>query len=181
MVEFMVSITIMLILFAIALLNYNQSREEIALQRAAYKLAQDIRQVQEMASGAETAPGCFNAGQPIYPAYKYKFGINLKSADLNKYTLYSDCNGDNNYTGVDYVVPVELSDFNLVEISSDTFSAFGNLNILFLPPDLSVIIRKDADESSNSVSIVLQSKKDPNKKKSIYTNKAGLIDVQNVP
>jgi prepilin-type N-terminal cleavage/methylation domain-containing protein len=171
LVEMMVSITVMVILMLAAILSYNKVRQEIALQRAVYKLAQDVRKMQGMAAGAEIASDCV-----ANPDYKYKFGIFVKTADPNKYILYSDCNNNDQYdAGTDYLVPLELVDFDVVDLGGN---AFADLDVLFYPPDPFVLINKDGDKTALDASIIIRIKSDPTKTKTVFINKAGLIDVQ---
>lgn len=184
LVEIAISIFVIMTLLLISVLNYNAGKKELALQRAAYKLANDIRTAQEMAAGVVRASGCFDGdGNPKFQEYKYEFGISLSESAPGEYTLYADCNGNHNYiSDNDEYFPIELVDFNLIEISSD--NEFDKLDIVFAPPDPLVFIRPappnngGPEQLVDEVLIKLWVKTDHTKTKTVKVNRAGLIEVQ---
>ena len=184
LVELMVVVAIIGILSAMVSLNYRSGQRELALQRAANKLAQDIRVMQERAMAVEKSVECFKEdGTLKFTAYKYGFGIYAENKDgkRNKYTLYGDCNGNAKYQDVpDEKYTIDLVDFNVAQISPA--NGFNKLNIVFEPPDPSVIIKNSPDSGSDSnldtVDIILSLVDDPTKTKTISINKVGLVEIQ---
>jgi len=161
--EILVVITILLILSSILLPRYYLFRQQLSLSRAAYKLAQDLRRAQEMATSARELEG----GE-VPPGY----GVSLTSGATN-YLLYADTNpakGNEIYDGGDQIVE-NISLESGVKIQSVSPSP---LSINFKGPDPCTTISGGAD----SVTITLSLENDPTKTKRVVVNQAGLIYVE---
>lgn len=187
LVELMVVVAIIGILSAMVSLNYRDGQRELALQRAANKLAQDIRAMQERAMAVERVAGCFEAtGEPKHNtganAYKYGFGIHLeKNSDV--YTLFADCLGDNAYNhSTDEDFDLDSPDLNVVEVGELTGegTVANKIDLVFMPPDpiISLKIVGPPSLDKDSAAIVLWLKDDNTKTKTITINKVGLVEIQ---
>jgi len=173
LIELLVVTAMIAILAALLLTNYRSGQRQLALDRAASKLAQDIRRAQEMAMAVKEEEGCLG-----HEDYKYGYGINFDKDD-NKYILFADCNGNKKYKEEtpDLDVPLFNPDFNKVAI--DSFSGLGDrLDITFEPPDPFVYFYGPGELDVANVFIVLKVKNDPSKTKTITVNKAGLITIE---
>jgi len=169
-IEFLVVLGIILLLAVIILPNYRAGEKQFNLQRAAYKLAQDLRRAQEMAMAAKESQKFVPPGVP--PG---GYGINLVKNE-EKYILYSD--GDNEKYG-----GVGDKDEEIIELEKgvyikDTIPSSSSFSINFKPPDPSIKIKDQAGVDKNNVTIILALKADPAKTKTITVNQAGLIEIE---
>ena len=163
-IESLVVMFIIVLLSLIILPNYYSTKQQLALQRSAFKLAQDIRVVQEMAMSTQEYSACLGTA-----GYKYGYGIYLKKNEPTKYELFADCNGDENYNlGEDETI-VEMGFEKGVEI--DALSS-QNLNVIFTPPDPIVAIKP-----SSLLTAVITLINEKGQTKTITVNKAGLINI----
>ncbi len=95
MIEFLVVMSIIGILSSVLFFNWRSGEEMFALQSSAYRLAQDIKEMQEMTMEAKEMDCNGDTGS--------SFGIQFKSSWSTYYLLFVDCN--NNYrqdTGEDF-------------------------------------------------------------------------------
>jgi prepilin-type N-terminal cleavage/methylation domain-containing protein len=92
-VEFLVVISIMGILSSALFFNWKSGEEMLALQNSAYKLAQNIREAQEMAMSAKICTVCDDENK-----FPPRYGIYIHSPDpdpdSNFYQLFADINND---------------------------------------------------------------------------------------
>ncbi|GAI53556.1 unnamed protein product, partial [marine sediment metagenome] len=92
-IEFLIVISIIGIFSIITIPNYRSAQQQLALQRSASKLTQDIRRAQEMAmSTEELSTGDLPEGYGIY--------INKNDPDCPNddcYRIYADIDGDERY------------------------------------------------------------------------------------
>ena len=189
LVELLIVFAVIAILSSILVANFSEIRQQLALKRAAHKLAQDIRWAQEMAMAVEKEERCFNPdGTPKSSDYKYGFGVVFSTQDCegnkpckDEYILYADNNGNRMYqpSDPDYDILLSNPDFGATEVQSYSGSA-TRLNIVFEPPNPTVFFRATSDEELpvQEVFITLQIKNNPAKTKTIIVNKAGLIYVE---
>ena len=163
------------VIFIIALLsvlvftNYKSGGSQLALQRSASKLAQDIRRAEEMAMSSEECKKC-TPPTTIPPRY----GIKFNTAVPDSYIFFADINENGTFEG-----PDELVDTVTLEkgVKIDKIFADGipkSLGIVtFQPPDPIVYIRDPGNRSILKVQLI-----GGNGTKAIIVNKTGLIYVQ---
>jgi len=168
LVESLVVIVIIVILSLIILPSYNSMRQQLAFQRSASKLAQDIRKVQEMAMSAQEFDGNVPEGG---------YGIRLsKTPSSNKYyILFADTDNNKKYDpGTDKIKEIYFEQGIKIKDLSEQ-----HINIIFKPPDPEVyLLDNDAEELGSEVIIVICLTDDESKTKTIKINKAGLIYVE---
>ena len=126
--ELLIVISIIGILMTVSFPYYRSARQQLALQRAASRLAQDIRRAQEMAMSVEKEEGCFDDDGNPKDDYKYGFGLVVSSEEdckenkpcKDKYILYADCNGNRAYqpSEPDYDILLSNPDFDTVEVKN---------------------------------------------------------------
>jgi len=179
-VELLVSISIIIILLLVAVVNYRTGRQRLALERSAYKLAQDIRRVQEMAMAAEecTPPpeSCPEEGGVPNGGY----GIYFEQITPESYIIYADSGSlpeQYRYNGqVGEEETMETIDLEKeVEIQSVTPL---KASVNFIPPDPIVDLKDDAGFPHENITIIIRLKADPSKTKTIKVNEAGLIEIE---
>jgi len=148
---------IIILLSALVLPNYRTGESQLALQRSANKLAQDIRRAQGMAMSAKEFEGVVPPGG---------YGINFQT-NLTSYILFADLNNNKVFDSGEAIETLSLE--RGVKISN--LSPASPLTISFTPPDPTVNINP-----SNSLAIITLSNN--GQTKIIKVNKAGLIYVE---
>jgi len=158
LIELLMTITIIGILSSVLFLGRTGAEKKLALGRSAYQLAQDLREVQEMAMGAgEAECGTHN------------FGIYLEQGTKKKsYILFADCNQNYSFQPSDE----EIREVQLEE--GITYTRSFKLNIIFVPPDPKTYI--NAEEWGEEAEITLQF--DSGDTKKVKINSAGRIEIE---
>ena len=166
--EMLVVVAIIGILAAVMLINYPATKKQLAFQRAASKLVQDIRRAQEMAMAAEEVSGSVPAGG---------YGIYLTTDSQTSYILFADQGSPPNYRyGSGEQIGSNINFESGVKIK--TLDA-DYVNIVFVPPDPTVYLTDGSGgDLGNQISIIISLIDDTTKTKTITVNKAGLITVQ---
>ncbi len=167
LVESLVTILIIVVLSLIILPNYYSAKQQLALQRSAFKLAQDIRTVREMAMSAEEFEGEIPGGG---------YGISLSPG--TSYTIFVDLDSDGIYDNPSEKVGEDIFLENGIEINS--ISPASLISIFFFPPDLEVFFMNPGGSSisTNSITINIAILNDLSKNINLIVNKAGLIYVE---
>lgn len=174
LIEFLVTIFIILLLSSIFFLNYRSEEKNLALLRAAHKLANDIRRTQNMALQTEKCCG------GIIPQ---GYGVYLNS-EAEGYLIYADTypsGGNERYdSNRDFIVEqvsfekgIYIREF---KYSNITFP-FSNWSINFKPPHPKINIQTQ-NSSYDELLIILALKNNPNRTKTVRVNNAGLISVE---
>ncbi len=176
--ELLVVIAIIGILSAIVALNYRSSGEQLKLQRSAYKLAQDIRRVGEMAVSARE----INGGNPtIYPRYGIVFDPNNSNPNLRIF-IFGDENDNGTYQPSDkYIEKIILEEnvsINTLYVDNPSpppdFITATQLSITFKPPNPTIEIRiPDPGHSIGKIELIVAGET-----KTIKINSVGLIEVE---
>jgi len=158
LIELMVVASIIIILSAVALLNYRSGESQFALQRSANKLAQDIRRAQEMAMSAKEFGGTVPEGG---------YGINFQTTATSSYILFADLNDNGVFDSGETIEKPSLEEG--VRISN--LSPSSPLNVTFSPPDPTTNINLSDTLAIITITNDIQTK-------IIRVNKAGLIYVE---
>jgi type II secretory pathway pseudopilin PulG len=178
LIELTISISIIIILSAILFLNYKSGQKTFALERASYRLIQDLREIQSKAGiGFE---GCKN-GDIFDDNYKYSYGLIL--ADYYSYILFADCNGDNSYEeSIDKKIEiVNLEKGVKIDIARCSISNPCVNYLVFIPPRPTVLINgNDLEEADIYLKIDESDNSNSSLTKNIIINKFGLIYLSNV-
>ena len=136
LIELLVVTSIIMLLTALILPNYRAGERQFALQRSAHKLAQDLREAQEMAMSAREFPGA-------PPTFKGSYGIQFQT-NSSIYTLFADLNNNQRYELREEVETLELE--KKVKISNLLPSS--PLTVTFTPPDPTINIQPSAPSAS---------------------------------
>ena len=166
-IEFLIVISIIGIFSVITIPNYRSAQQQLALQRSASKLAQDIRRAQEMAmSTEELSTGDLPEG----------YGVYIDKGESDRYYIYADINGNERYdSGEEQGEAIYLEK----EVCIETFVPPSvNFSINFKPPDPVVKMKNQAGEDKKNVTITIALKANPLRTKNIIVNEAGLIYVE---
>lgn len=178
--EVLLVITISLLLTLVVVANYKEGQKKVILQRAAHKLAQDIRAAQEMAvSGSE----CIDCG-PLAPN---GYGIEFRTTgDNSLYKLYADTVPPYGfYSGDDIEMEVIQLENNVVikDIIISFIGGFGATNpgrvcLNFKPPDPLITIKSLPSQPSRDIAqITIGFSSGSSDTKKITINTVGLIEI----
>lgn len=178
LVELLVVAAIILLLTALILPNYRKGEKQFALQRAANKLGQDIRRVQQMAMSAEECVPCGN----IVPSTGYGIIID-KTFNIRQYRLYADYPSSNEFfkpplpdTIVD-IIDLEKGVI-IKEIKIPAGTLYDSVSVNFKPPDPITKIRFETGPFRSEAWIILALEDALNVTKTIELNEAGLIYIR---
>ncbi len=163
-IELMTVSAMIIILSLIVFINYRTGERQLTLQRATFKLTQDIRRIQSMAGLTEA--NC------THPNYHHGYGIHFKNTDPAEYFLFADCDGNGRYTGSDEII--ETIEFERgVEIDSLKIDGVSKnqISIVFDPPFPSVYIDGDL------AAIRINHDSNPSKTSTVSVNGVGLVDI----
>ena len=184
MIELLAVILIILIITTLLMSNYRTGRHQLALDRSAHKLAQDIRRVQEMAMSSREYFAC-GVG------FQGSFGIHLRRHNNHNhyYVLFANCDNDSQYSGADINIAREEYEpgviFNKVQhragaawVPPDPGLGPGHITIIFFPPDPERIV-DCGDPLDCDVRKEHRLRLSVNGRfKCLYVNRAGLIYVK---
>ncbi len=166
LIEILVVVFIITIFTGVLITNFPKGRQQFALQRAAHKLIQDLRKVQEMSMSAreEICPSGEKANG---------FGVYFNQSSSNSYRLFANCDEFYSYSK-DIDKDLELID---LERGIKIFSLSSTLlSIAFVPP--SPITYVNGSPAFEPAQIVICLESDNSKIKIIEVNEAGLIEIK---
>lgn len=167
LVELLVTISIMGILLGILIFNFPKGKQQLALQRSAHKILQDLKAVQEssMSAKAEECPGEVNARG---------FGAYFDQSSPNSYILFADCDNSHTYNYGDKNLKSPQVDLEKgIKISS--LSPNSPLSVVFSPPSPTTYIN---GYTIYDAQLTISLESDVSKTKTIKINKAGLIEIE---
>ncbi len=163
--ELMISVSFMMIILVIGVANYRGGEEDLALQREASRLSQEIRGIQAMA-GTEEAD-CSHLDD-----YQYGYGLHFSEGEEEKYIIFADCNGNNRHQPVDEDIrEVELEEG--VKIKEFSPTEGNELDVVFVPPGPEVFVNGGTEEAY----VILQTEEEGNTKK-VLINSVGRVEIE---
>lgn len=180
--EVLIVIAISLLLTLVVVINYKEGQKKVILQRAAHKLAQDIRTAQEMAVSGRECPECGGHAPTGY-------GIELRTAPGNStiYKLYADTAVPYEFYSEEDDVTIEViqleKDVVVKDIIMSFIGGFGATNpnrvcLNFKPPDPLITIKSLSNQISRDVAqITLGFSSGSSDTKRITINTVGLIEI----
>ena len=178
LIEVLAVAAIIAILSAAFIVNLGPGNKQLALSRAANKLAQDIRRVQEMAMSTK---GCSLCGGSAPSGY----GIFLEVSSNSVYILYADTitpQGNEFYTPSDTIIEPPYIELGKGIVIQNINTPPLKVAINFRPPDPVTKIKypsggSEAELMGDAI-ITLSVETDPSQTKTVRVNKAGLIWVE---
>jgi len=169
LIELLVTIAVIALLSGIVFIGYSSGERQLILNRAASKLAQDIRRVEGMALSTEKCCG------GIIPGGGY--GIYLGNAGDTSYLLYADTSSacvncaEQHDAGDQTIETINFEKGVKIQLLYPT----SLLSINFKPPDPKIKINGD---SATEATITITLETDSSKTKTVKVTKAGLIEIQ---
>lgn len=161
--ELLTVIAIISIMSVLVLPNYRIGERQFALQRSAYKLAQDLRRAQEMTMSAKEFPAA-------PPTFMGVYGINFQ-LNFTSYILFADLNNNKVFDSGEEIENLSLEKGVKISNLSPASEGPGPLNIAFTPPDPTINFNPSDSLAIITITNDIQTK-------TIKINKAGLIYVE---
>ncbi|MDP2909937.1 MAG: prepilin-type N-terminal cleavage/methylation domain-containing protein [bacterium] len=162
-VELIVTMSVIVILTIASFPFYKSLKGDLALERSAAKLVQDIRRAQEMALSGRDFGNNFPEGG---------YGICFNSSSPSFYVIFADVNGNKIRDGGEEVETVNFeSNIKINSVSG------GTLDIIFVPPNPDVFLTDLGVDLGSLVEITISSS-DGSRSKTIRVNKAGLVWIE---
>src|SRR3989338_2511652 len=163
--ELLVSVFIITLMTAITVSSWRGGEATLALDRAAHKLAQDMRKAMELAQRAQ--PFDCTVGSGSISGY----GIYVSRSDPASYILYVECNGNEIYNPGPDAQFHEVFLENKIEISS---AAPNSFSVFFAPPVPTITIQQGP---LNQAQVTLSVVGDPSRFKIVTITNKGVIDI----
>ena len=168
LIELMTTMSVIAIISAAVFANFSGPEKQLALKRAAYQVAQDIREAEEMALAA--------ADVDCSSKNFCGFGLEFDPAkDIHSYWLFADC--ENNCANSNFKRDSGDKDIKqiflekAVEIQE---TAPSQLNVVFSPPDPTVSI--NSVNWGTEATITLRLLNGQNKK--VKVNSVGRVEME---
>ena len=175
LIEILVVIVIIILLTAVTFINYGAIQDNLNLNMAANKLAQDMRKVQEMTMSAEEWDDEVPEG-----GYGISFNIN----DQGQYILFADKGPlpDRDYTDdnekiktIEFEDGVEICKLEIK--AGQQYKEKTRIQVVFEPPDPVIYINGD-NELGSEAKITICLTRDIARTKVIKVNAVGLITIE---
>lgn len=162
-IELLVVTGIIALMTALILPNYRSGDRQLALQRSAHKMGQDLRRTQEMAMSAKEFQGQVPS----------RYGIEFDK-DRDYYILFADLNDNGKYEPSD--IEVESIAFEKGVKIQDLFTPDSKtiVWVAFKPPDPLTTIRDPGGRSILKIQLINAN----NQIKVVSVNNAGLITIE---
>lgn len=184
LVEIIVVILLSVLFCVILISDFPSIQRQFALSRAAYKLAQDLRTIEDLGLSGVTPQG------QVQVAKGFGVYVNISTYPATQYIMYSDTcptsNQDYKYTTPgascalgDYIITtVNISQTEPGVYIQALNHVTGNwTSINFNPPNPTVTI-DNLNPSYNNLEIVLSLTSDQTKTRKVVINTSGLIEVK---
>lgn len=174
LVEMLITMAIIALFTVIATPNVSRGGKVLALQRAGFLLAGEIRETQGKAIAGETLPdGSFPAGG---------YGVYFTEADTDSFRVFADINDNKAYDAGE-----ELEDaqgnvdrgFGESNVVIDDLGIATTLSVVFTPPDPSTTITPSSPQAE--ITLRAQGTVGTTPKLKVIVNKAGLVSVDESP
>lgn len=168
--EVLIVVAIIIVFTSVIMINHKEGQKRVLLERAAHKLAQDIRVAEEMTLSGRECPECGGVDSESY-------GIYFEIDTPEQYIIYADKNGNEVYNP-----PPDDADIEIIALEKGVFIKNidpnpSKISINFLPPDPTILMKwQGGDTNLTTIEIALKS--DETKIRRIKINTAGLIEIE---
>lgn len=168
LIELIVVMSLITILSVMVFLGRQGEEQKMSLQRTALQIAQDLREIQEMAM-AISEEDC--NGQK-----SSNFGLYFdENSYPESYLFFVDCNKNKSKDGSDNIIK-EIKIEKGVKIIGVSPSS---LDIIFVPPEPTIFINRESLGSEAEITVALKSNPlIPSNQKRIRINTAGRIETE---
>ena len=167
--ELMIVVAIIGLLVGLAFIFFRPGEDALALDRAAQKVAQDVRSVAQLALKAESHSCSAGVGGGKTSAYGIIFDKSVKTS----YELFADCNARGTYSaGNDDIVKTLNIEERNIEISN--VEPTNNEWAIFTPPDPVVVFKS----VTSAITITLSTTTSPIQTRNIVIGAKGVVEVQ---
>jgi len=165
--ELMIVVAIIGLLVGLAFIFFRPGEDALALDRAAQKVAQDVRSVAQLALKAESHSCSFGAG-----GQTSAYGIFFDKEAKTSYELFADCDPRGVYeSGTDVLVKIlEIEERNIEISVVDPENGW----VIFTPPDPAVIFKN----GTPPIIITLSTTTSPIQTRNIVIGAKGVVEVQ---
>lgn len=171
LVELLVTISILVVISSILFLNHTQFNSSILLENLAYEVSLTIRQAQAYGINVRQSGGSFDEAYGVF--FNKNFNEFLIFADtypVDSPNLIYDADQD------EIVDRLGVARGNKIEtLCAGSDCEIDSLNISFVRPDPSAIIKVGSQEYETAEIIILSPK---GERKSVFVNKVGQITVK---
>jgi len=161
LIELLVVVSIIVLMTALTLPNYRSGDNQLAIQRSAHKVSQDLRRAQEFGISVKEFNGSVPGGYGIY--------FDLDEPD--RYIMFADLNGDQTYSGSNEKAEEIIFEGNVILDSLNPVTLQASLTVFFVPPDPTIQFLPDATVATINIKVA-------SLQKAVQVNKAGLIAVE---
>jgi prepilin-type N-terminal cleavage/methylation domain-containing protein len=163
LIEMVTVLFIITMMSGLVFANYRSGNQQFALENEAYRLAQDLRKVQEMAMSSKEVAGLDPAG----------YGIYLSTSGLG-YKIYADVSSpeNNQYDAADYTVQ-DVSFASYIYIVN---SIPNDLSVNYSPPEPITTLTGTAGEVDQATIVLGMT--GSSLTRTVKVNRGGLIYVQ---
>lgn len=197
-VEMVIVLGIIVLTSGVILVNQRAGEQQLLLDRAAHKIALDIRRTMEFSLRAQEFAGCGD----LYGTKVQSYGTNLRNtntvftqsqgqitgANHQIYILYVNCDGGSSaryecsssscYDADLEILRVEKGVRFQTICCNNAGNPINQTNIAFLPPDPLIEIRAGNNQLRSEVDIVLELESDSSKTKTIHVDNKGVVTIQ---
>ncbi len=175
LVELLVVIAIITILTFTLLFDFDTGEKSLALQRNAYKIAQDIRWAQESTMSAKESSLCVTGAT----GYGIVFDTTVTTTQYRVFvncdtTYYWNAGADKVLRTVDLDPGIEISDIKRITSSGELTKT--DIVIVFVPPDPITYI--DTDTTDVRAKITITNQEDTSLTRDIIINNVGRIEIK---
>jgi len=145
LIELLVVVSIIVLITALTLPNYRSGDSQLAIQRSAHKIAQDLRRAQEFAISVKEFNGNVPDGYGIY--------FNLGQPD--RYIMFADLNNDQAYSGTTEEKAEEvILEGNVVLKSFAPSTTAPTMTVFFAPPGPSIQFFPDTTTTAINIKVL---------------------------
>lgn len=169
--ELLVSIFIIVLMTGISVIGWSSGETALALDRAAHKLAQDVRKATELAQRAQPLVLPLEC---VSPGKIKGYGVHVSSGVPTSYIIYAECNDNSAYNSeADTIVQTVALEGKIRIASATTPSSFS---VLFVPPVPTITIWSGTG-NVDQATITLSVAGDTSRSKTIMITTKGIIDI----
>lgn len=148
LIELLVTISIIGIITAALFVGRTDEEQELALERSALQITQDLRETQEMTRNSERIECSY------YGTQSNSFGIYFNTNQEKQYIIFADCNGDRERDSHDEDVAVRSLQGDAI---LGSITGGGQGNVVFESPRPTVYINGNDWGEEIEIDLIIES------------------------